>query len=80
LAAAIKEGGAPNIYMLAATNGRRWNIQIVWITQRPQNLDWTCYKTAPVKIWFRLDEPDEMYLKRMGIKLPPREGYQWVMH
>lgn len=77
IAEAVKKGEEPNEFNLLATNGRRWNIQAVWITQRPQNLDYNCYKTAEHKIFFRLDPGDTMYFRRMGVTLKEKEGYDW---
>jgi len=69
LAACIKDEEEPDPWTLLATNGRRWNLQAVWITQRPQLLDPTCYKTAVNKFFFRLDPADINYFKRMGVTI-----------
>jgi hypothetical protein len=69
LAKTIKDEEEPDPWTLLATNGRRWNLQAVWITQRPQLLDPTCYKTAVNKFFFRLDPADINYFRRMGITI-----------
>jgi len=69
LAACINNEEEPDPWTLLATNGRRWNLQAIWITQRPQLLDPTCYKTAVNKFFFRLDPADISYFKRMGVTI-----------
>ena len=77
LAEAVEKGVAPNDLGLIATNGRRWNLQCVWITQRPQFMDPIIYRTAEYKIFFRLDPGDLLYFKSMGITLKPKSGQDW---
>jgi len=77
LAASIADGEEPNAYTLFFTNGRRWNLQGVLITQRPQLLDATCYKVAVNKFFFRLDPADESYFKRMGVTIKERKDFEF---
>ena len=47
----------------------RCDLLAIWITQRPQLLDPTCYKTAVYKFFFRLDPADINYSKRKGVTI-----------
>jgi len=67
LARCINENETPDTYSLFFTNGRRWNLQGVLITQRPQAVDGQVWKVCPNKIFFNLDIGDIMYFKRMGM-------------
>jgi len=77
----IVQGRVPNSFGLLATNGLRWNLRAIWISQRPQLVDSTIYRTAEYKIFFKLHSADISYLRRERIKVPEGiEGlrkYEW---
>ena len=74
---AIQKGEAPNIWLLTATEGRHWNIQMWWISQRSQLVDSTLVRECGSKVFFRLDPLDMEYWRRVGIVLTEKENYEY---
>lgn len=74
---AIQKGEQPNIWLLTATEGRHWNVQMVWISQRSQLVDTTLVRECGSKVFFRLDPLDMEYWHRVGIDLSEKEDYEY---
>jgi len=77
MAESLEKRHEPEVMGLIATNGRRWNIQCIWITQKPQFLDSYIYRTAEYKIFFRLDPGDIQYFRGQGVTVSPLTGNNW---
>ena len=77
----MTQGEAPNTFTFLLTNGLRYNIRTVWITQRPQLLDPSIYRLCQYHIIFKLDYHDINYLQRAGVPVPdePLARYDWVI-
>jgi len=72
LGTAIRKGEKPNVYVWLATMGRHWNVQLVWITQRPQLLASAVYRLCATRFFFKLAPEDIAYFRDMHIYL--KEG------
>jgi len=54
----------PNIVTLALTNGLRWNVRLMFLTQRVQLMDSNVFRLCETKVFFYLDGADRTYLRR----------------
>jgi len=56
-----------NIIGVLCTTGARWNIRLIWITQRVQFADPGIIRTARYHVLFTHDPSDVEYYRRQGI-------------
>jgi hypothetical protein len=79
LAESIRKGERPNAYTWLATMGRHWNIQCVWITQRPQMVASTVYRLCSGgRFFFHLAPEDVAYFRDMHLYLhEPKVKYEY---
>ena len=68
-----------SIAAVLCTTGLRWNLRMVWITQRPQFCDSGIFRTARFHIFFTVSEGDITYFERNNITFTNPEWHDWVM-
>jgi hypothetical protein len=61
------------------TTGCRWNIRMIWITQRPQFVDSGVYKTSRYFVFFTVNDADHYFFHRQGIDFVNPEWHNYAV-
>ena len=61
------------------TTGLKWNVRMVWISQRPQFVDSGVYRTSRFHVFFTVDATDLAYFRQQGIVFENPEWHDYVV-
>lgn len=68
-----------NIIGVLCTTGLKWNVRVVWISQRPQFVDSGVYRTARYHVFFTVDTADVDYFRQQGFIFVNPEWHDYVV-
>jgi len=68
-----------NIIGVLCTTGLKWNVRIVWISQRPQFVDSGVYRTARYHVFFTVDNADLDYFRQQGLIFTNPDWHDYVV-